>query len=164
MIDFKEIRCAALLERLESLLWAEDEKLSCRNDLLAQAVVDAFTIDDARDDQKAAVSAHAKALRDRAISGISVGEMASWPIKIAEAETYAAKGEPEKAPLLSREAAARGVALADLVARVKANAAALSALEADISGIEGKHRDAISALGDIAEVDAYDWHTGWPNL
>lgn len=100
--------------------------------------------------------------RTTAVQGVSPCEMSSWPIKRAEAVAYAASKNAADAPNLAAEAAARGITLDALVAKVLAKAAALLALEAQIAGAAGKHGDAIMALQSTADVEAYDFSGGWP--
>ena len=70
------------------------------------------------------------------------------------------------AEILAAEAAARGATLVSVVARVQANAAALSLLEAQIAGVAGRHKDAVRAYPSTTEGEAaalvYDWSSGWP--
>ena len=40
----------------------------------------------------------------------------------------------------------------------------LAALEAQIGGTDGKHRDAIASCTTFEEVAAYNWRTGWPEV
>lgn len=102
----------------------------------------------------AAIDAHARALRDAAVAGISPAEMAAWPIKLAQAQAGAGA-------MIEMEAAARGVPLTDLIAKILAKAAAMAALEASIAGTAGRHQDAVRAAADPA---AYDWSAGWPEV
>lgn len=116
-------------------------------------------------DAKAAVRAEieraAAAMRAKFCAPTSPYEAASWPLKLAEARTYAASGDAADAPILSAEAAARGCTLPELLARVNSNAASLAALEAQIAGVSGRHRDALAGMTD-EEALAYDWRDGWP--
>lgn len=107
------------------------------------------------------VSVIAKEKRDAVVAGISPAEMASWGIKRAEAIAYEASHNVADAPNLSMEATARGVALDILVDKVLAKANALAALEAHTAGTEGKHLDAIKAISNLAELQAYDVKAGW---
>lgn len=138
------------------------------NAAAGQAIIDAYTPADAlasiRAEVTASITAHAKALRDRVVGSYSAGELASWPIKLAEAAKYAQTGQAGDAPMLAAEAQARGITMAELVGKVGGNAATFAALEAAIAGIDGKHRDAIKALATVAQVAAYDWRTGWPEV
>jgi len=100
--------------------------------------------------------------RDAIVAGTSPAEMASWPIKLAEAVKFTASSNPADAPNLSAEATARGVTLASLAAMVQTNGATLAALEAQIAGANGKHKDALGAMTDSSAVLSYDIATGYP--
>ena len=162
MIDFADKQCPDLMARLDGLVWVEDGDWVYRDAVAAQAVIDAYTLADCQSAVCAAITAHATAIRDRLIAGISPGEMAAWSIKRAEAEAYLASGNLADAPLLAAEAAARGISVEALTARVVSNAAALSQLEAVVAGNDGRHRDAVRALTSVADVMQYDWSAGWP--
>jgi hypothetical protein len=128
-----------------------------------QAVMDAYPLSSTQSEVSARIDAHAAALREKVTAGIAPAEMSSWPIKRSEALAYQA--DPTAVtPFLSAEAAARGVTVDAIAARVAANSTALSALEAAIAGNAGKHRDAIKLLTAFADVLAYDWSTGWPSV
>lgn len=131
------------------------------NDEAVQAIIDGFTIEQARAARKAEISAYATALRNRVIGGYSAGEMASWPLKLAEARAFQADPLAD-CPLLTMEAQARGVPLASLAQRVQENATLFAGLEALIAGVEGMHRDAVEALSDFGLIAAYDFSGGWP--
>ncbi len=134
------------------------------NDAAVQPIIDGYTLDKAKAEKSLAVSLHAKALRDRVTSTIAAGEMASWPIKRDEAADYALLGEAAPCPALRQEALARGIALGELVAKVRANAARFLAAETAIGGTDGKHRDAIAALATFEAVASYDFSSGWPEV
>lgn len=104
-----------------------------------------------------AIDDYAASLRNLACAPASPFEAASWSLKIAEAKAGGGA-------MLSTEAAARGVTLEAMVARVLGNAGALGALEATISGVAGKHKDAARLLTEREEILAYDWREGWPDL
>ena len=104
----------------------------------------------------------ATAKRNLVVAPYSPGEMASWPIKRAEALAYQASGNAADAPNLGNEATARCITLAALVAKVLADAARFAGVESAIAGTSGKHRDAVSALTTHADIMAYDYTTGWP--
>ena len=131
----------------------------------AQAIIDAYTVADALAAAKAEITAEidrrAASIRDATTAGTSPAEMASWPIKRAEAEAYTADANAS-VPVLTMEAQARGVPVAALVARVMANSAMLSALEAQIAGVSGRHRDSVNAASSVEAVFGYDFTTGWP--
>lgn len=109
----------------------------------------------------AAVDRLAKDKRNAVVSNISAAEMASWPIKRAEALAFTVSGLATDAPTLNIEAAARGITLAALVAKVLAKAALFTTLEAQIAGTCGKHQDAVALLP-LTDIAAYDITTGWP--
>ncbi len=108
------------------------------------------------------IEALATAKRSMVIAGFSPGEMASWPIKRAEALAYQASGNAADAPNLSNEATARGITLAALVAKVLADAERFAGIEAAIAGTSGRHRDAVRTLTTHADIAAYDYSVGWP--
>jgi len=162
IIDLGDKNCPGLLGRLDGLVWVEDGAWVCRDVQAAQVIIDAYTLADCQSAVCAAITAHAKAIRDRLLAGVSPGEMAAWSIKRAEAEAYLASGNLADAPLLAAEAAARGISVKALTARVVSNAAALSQLEAVVAGNDGRHRDAVRALTSVADVMQYDWSAGWP--
>jgi hypothetical protein len=132
------------------------------DDAAVQAIIDAYTLEQAKSEKCAHVSAHAKALRDKVVFMISTGEMASWPIKASEAAKFGVSGDASQCPMLSGEAASRGVTVAVLVAKVNGNAARFEAAESAIGGTDGRHRDAIAQLATFEAVAAYDFSTGWP--
>lgn len=132
------------------------------DDAAVQAIIDAYPLGACQAEIVAAIDAHAAALRDQVVAGISPAEMASWGIKRAEAQAYHASGNPDDAPMLGIEAAARGVTLQAVVDRVLAKATALSQLEAAIAGTAGRHADAVRACETFEATLAYDWTTGWP--
>lgn len=126
----------------------------------ANAVVAGYTLDQAKAWRCAQVRTLAADLRAKVVDGYSPAEMSSWPIKRAEVQAYR-DGAP--CPTLTAEATARGIPLADVVKRVNENSALFLDMEARISGVSGKHRDAIQQLGTFAAVAAYDHTTGWPS-
>jgi hypothetical protein len=99
--------------------------------------------------------------RDVIVDYASPYEAASWSLKKAEADAYNLDPATASTPILSGESAVRGISLADIVARVTANASAFSAAEANISGSEGKHNDALDALTTTPDLLAYDVTIGW---
>lgn len=127
-----------------------------------QAIIDGYTLAQAIAYRQAECLAIAKRLRDKAVAGISAGEMAGWPIKLAEARAYAADPANAQTPMLAAEASARGVTVADLVGRVGTNSANFAALESAIGGTDGRHRDALALLTTFSDVAAYDLTAGWP--
>ena len=134
------------------------------DDASVQAIIDAYTLDQAKAERMRESLVIAKGLRDAVVADISSGEMASWPIKRDEALAYAASGNQADAPLLSAEAQARGISLDAMLAKVSANAAWFQVAEAAIGGADGRHRDAIAALQTFEAVAAYDLTAGWSAL
>lgn len=132
------------------------------DDAAVQSIIDSYTVAQAIAARQAECLAIAKGLRDKAISGVSAGEMAGWPIKLAEARAFAADPANAQTPMLSAEAAARGVTVAELVTKVGGNSARFAALEAAIGGADGRHRDSLSKLTTFDAVAAYDLTAGWP--
>lgn len=106
----------------------------------------------------------AKRKRDAITADYSPAEMASWPIKRAEALAWQASGSDADAPNLAVEAAARQATVASLVARVIDKANQLAQLEAVIAGYTGYLHDQIRAVAaeDRSALDAIDLQRGWP--
>lgn len=136
----------------------------CSDPIAAQAIIDAFTLDEAKTYICELILQKGKNLRDEKLQSVSPGEMASWYMKLAEARVFSKTGNAEDAPALALEAQVRGVSLADLCALVDANAQALSSLEAVIAGNEGRHKDAVKLLQSFDAVAEYDYSTGWPAI
>lgn len=133
------------------------------NDAAVQQIIDSYPISATIAEVCARIDAHAAYLRNKTIAGISPAEMASWPIKRAEADALQANSAAPT-PFLSAEATARGITVAELATLVVNNAAMMQALECQIAGNCGKHRDAVKTLTQFADVLAYDWSTGWPSV
>lgn len=135
---------------------------------LIQQIIDNFPMPDLLVETKitkcSQILAHSKMLRDRAVSAVSKGEIASWSIKRSEALLFQASGQASDCPMLAIEAQARNIALGSLVTKVLANSSRYSLLEATIGGVDGKHRDAVMALTTADEVMAYDYSAGWPGV
>ena len=166
MIDYTE-KGHGLHHRISALgyqLREENGVFVSSDDTAVQALIDAYSIEDAQAFKSNEVSLLAKALRDKVIKAVSPGEMASWPIKLAEAARFAVTGLDSDALMLTAEATARGISTAALVAKVGSNATVFAALEAEIGGVDGRHRDAIKALITFESVSAYDFSAGWPEV
>ena len=131
------------------------------DDAAVQAIIDGYSLTDAKAHKAAEITAFAKEQFDKAIAGISAGEMAGWPILRAEALAYTASGDEADCPSIVQEAADRGITVETLVAKVNANAAYFNGLRAKIAGASGKHRDAVNELTTFDEVVAYDYSAGW---
>ena len=143
--------------------WArfEDGVWITSDDIAVQEIIDSFTLDQAKAEIKAKVTTLAKAIRDKIVSGTSPGEMASWPIKFAEASAYSANPSAVT-PMLTTEATQRGVTVESIAVRVTVNAVILGRIEANIAGTQGRHNDNLKALTTFDDVAAYDFSTGWP--
>ncbi|MDR2186846.1 MAG: hypothetical protein LBE62_02205 [Azonexus sp.] len=155
----------ALLKKIEAagcLVWITDGVIYSSDDATVQAIIDAYTLDEAKAAVCIDILKLAKQKRDAATADIAPAEMASWAIKLAEAAAYKKNKDKTEAKLLEKEAKARGISLDALIVKVDGNAEQLSDLEAAISGTDGKHRDAVMALTDWAALYAYDYHAGWP--
>ena len=131
-------------------------------DAAVQQIDDAYPVATAADHVCKAIESLATTKRNLVIAPYSPGEMASWPIKRAEALAYQASANTADAPNLQAEANARGVSLSTLVGKVIADAQRFSAIEAAIAGTSGRHRDAVKALTSHAQIMSYDYTTGWP--
>ena len=121
------------------------------------------SIDALQADRLAHVDRVASAMRNKIVGSTHPAEMASWPIKLAQAQLCVSSQELNT-PLLDAEAAARGVAREALAARILTNAQLFAGAEALIAGAAGAHRDAIKALDTADAVTAYDFRGGWPDL
>lgn len=131
------------------------------DDAAVQAIIDGYTLDQAKQARCNEVIAFATAKFDKAIESYSRGELARWSTLRDEADAYMANGAAA-IPRIANEASIRGITVDALVAKVRANATQFDGLGDQIAGMSGKHRDAISALGDFVSVLAYDYTTGWP--
>lgn len=142
-----------------------DNLLLCGGNMLVYIDNQFYSAPNPEENIKAAVLAEidkcAATMRDKYCAPTSPYEAASWALKLSEAAKYAQTGNAADAPLLSAEAQWRGVSLAQLVSRVDGNAAQLGALEAQIAGVSGKHRDAVQTMTDEEALN-YDWRSGWP--
>ena len=126
----------------------EAEKQAALNIAIAEVTQDAERI--------------ARQKREQVVAGISPAEMASWPIKRAEALAYQASQSTADAPSLQIEATARGISLDVLVEKVLVKAQALAVLEAGIAGRCGAIQDQAKACTAPSLVRALDVNSGWP--
>ncbi len=150
------IRAAGHWLRQENQVWVSS------NDTAVQAIIDAYALADATSVIADQIDSYAKTLRDRALKGISPGEMGTWATKYQEARAFQASGAAADAPSLNLEAQQRGISLAGLCTRVVNNFQAVAQREARISGIAGRHKDAVRALSAFQAIASYDYSTGWP--
>lgn len=89
-------------------------------------------------------------------AGYPDAEVKSWFKQESEAVAYTANNATPT-PLLSGIASTRGITVADLAARVIANAAAYAAAGGVIIGKWQKYGDAVAAATDEATVSAISW-------
>lgn len=144
------------------LIHSDGEWLSS-DDAAVQAIIDNYSLDDARAARCDEVTVRTRHLFDQAIADNSRGELAAWPLLVSEATAYQTSTSVAT-PNLVLEAQARGCTVTELAQRVLANAAQYQALRAQIAGTSGRHRDAINALTDFSAIVGYDFSTGWPEL
>lgn len=165
MIDFKSKSCDALAFKISAAgHWVvfEDGIPLSSDDKAVQPIIDAFTLVEYKAGKQAQIESHAKVLRDKSLNGVSPAEVAAWSVKLAEAKTFGKAGADTAT--LAKEAQVRNIPLAELVAKVQANANDFGDREAQIAGVAGKHKDALMALTDFRAVEAYDFTGGWPEV
>jgi hypothetical protein len=120
------------------------------------------TLEYALAEKLAKIEEQAAQQRQRVTYPASSQEMSSWAEKLRQARAFATSQLDTDAPMLAREAQARGVTTANVAQRVVANYNAFSQAESQIAGVSGRHRDAVRALVDVDAVMAYDFSQGWP--
>lgn len=134
----------------------------------AQRIIDCYTLEMCKQYRKDEVAKFADTLRSSLMSRMSLWEGISWPYKMQEAAAYLASEDESDAPYLVMEAQERGISLPELLAKAGRNSVEFRQMEARISGVEGKHRDAIDAIqteneDGFAEVLAYNFYADWPS-
>lgn len=135
----------------------------------------------AQAEREAQIETYATGLRNKVISGVSAGEMASWLLKLMDGLAVRA-GQPSPfAPILPAIGAGlglpatptsynhaialvRGISEAEHIDKVLPLATQFLTAEAAIDGVRGKHVDAVRAITDMGALLAYDWMAGWPAL
>lgn len=164
-------------------MWEEQDGWHSNADAAVQAIIDGFAASLTTNALPAAlalkkdeIARHAANLRQQALQAAQPfagpAEMASWPTKSAQARQYLATLDESVAPLIVAEAQYRQTSVDTIAQRVAANADALEALEAQIAGTAGRHRDLLDAIAATpnptsAEVEAiagYDFSAGWPQI
>lgn len=130
------------------------------DDVAVQALIDSYTLTQAKVEKKREVSAKAREKYDLVTTGVSAAEMAGWPILLSESVAYRASGAVGAA--IQSEAAIRGISVAGLVTKIEASAAAFQGARAAIAGTDGRKRDEIDALTTFEAVAAYSIDEGWP--
>lgn len=127
-----------------------------------QALVDGYTLDQAKAWWIAEVYRTADAKRAVVLAGTSDLERASWPVKDREAAAYVDEATAEVlCPTLYREAVGCGATTATIRDRVLANAAAYKQYEGTIAGHARLLRDQITACQSFAAIEAIDITSGW---
>lgn len=174
----KEKGDAGLVRRMgeSGLSWIWDGTSRLTEDIAAaDAVIAAYTLDDAKFYAKERVKAYAKELRDQALADMySAFETSSWTTKAAEAKAYIDwddKGQSGTKPTVdfisdeaTKAALIEGTVTERTIAdRIVKNALTASAFETSVAGTSTGHKAKIDALTTFAEVEAYDWSTGWPD-
>lgn len=132
------------------------------DDAAVQAIIDGFTLDDARAGVVAEIEAKAREYFDAAVAGASPAEMAAWSTLRTEAAAFQESGLESDCPYIVAEAQVRGVTVAVLVQRVLYNALGFENLRAQIAGVSGRHKDAVRLLATFQAIATYDYSTGWP--
>lgn len=109
------------------------------------------------------IEAHARRLLTRFVEQFSYApaEMASWPILASEIKAYAISGNVADAPFCAAEAAASGLTIDTIIARVTANTNGFAAYLSAVKGARNVHKAAVAAMQAPAVFD-YDWRSGWP--
>ena len=133
---------------------------TCSDEVAVQAIIDGYTLAQAKSDRKREISSIARTKYDAVTTGISAAEMAGWPILLSESVSYRAGGTTH--PALDAEAYVRGISVEALVQKVEGNAAAFQSARAAIAGTDGRKRDQVDALMTFEQVAAYDVAGGWP--
>jgi hypothetical protein len=132
----------------------------CSDETAAQAIIDGYTLAQAKAEKKHEVSAMAREKYNLVTAGISAAEMAGWPILLSEALAYRTSGVVGAA--IQTEAFIRGIEVGDLVSKIESNAAQFQATRAAIAGTDGRKRDEIDALETFEAVASYSVDGGWP--
>jgi len=142
------------------LLEERDGVWVSNDDAAVQAIIDAYTLDQAKAEKRKDISALARVKYDMVTAGISAAEMAGWPILLSEALSYRASGTVGMA--IQAEATIRSISVVALVEKIEANALAFQTARAAIAGTDGRKRDEVDALTSFEAVAAYDVAGGWP--
>lgn len=142
--------------------WIEYQAhLSSGGELAPQPAPPALSIEYVRAEKVAGVENLAGQIRRRVVGRATPAEMASWTMKVQQAQAYLASSNPADAPLLGPEATARGSTVDAIVARVMNNALAYERAESIIAGVAGRHKDTIRGLATVEELLSYDIEAGW---
>ena len=155
----------ALLNTSGYWLREENRVWISNNDEAVQLIIDAYPLAQYKKEVKLKVKDFAISLRGYFFGKYSTVEIASWAGKLVEAaDFYRTGGNRNTCPVLIKESSIRGISLEELVSKVEIKAAFFADVECKISGISGKHRDAISKLKTFEAVTNYDFTEGWPKV
>ncbi|GGD00128.1 hypothetical protein [Undibacterium terreum] len=134
----------------------------CSDSAAVQAVLDAYTLADAKTARMAEVDALTCVQFDTAGKKKSAFEAARWPVLLSQTMAYQQTQSLASCPSVVGEAAIRRIPVQDLMVKIMANAALLDGVGQEIAGISGRHRDAIATLQSFEAVQDYDIATEWP--
>lgn len=136
-------------------------------------------VETSRAELREEIDAYAATLYNKAIRGISPGELASWAVQLLDAlAVQAAQASPFTAlmpgigatlglpatpnSLADALGQRRGISEAAMAAKVTPKAIVFLSLLIGISGAAGAHCDAVDGLTDVRDIIVYDWRAGWP--
>jgi len=146
-----------------NLYW-NGEELITSNDQVVQEIIDSFDpLPYAITEKKREIESYAANIRNKIVSGISPAEMSSWGLKLLQANRVNF-GETTGTEIVDAEALARGINRIAMANIIKSNSTILSALESQIAGNTGKHKDILETMSSWEEVRDYDFSGGWPSV
>lgn len=161
VFDF-ETRSNVPPDRSSAAWKAYQEWLTTGNTPLPPSTIGADDLATSKLKRQSEIDAYAAGLRNAVVRGRSSAEMSSWTAKLVESRAFMASSNPADCPLIAAIATVRGIAVADLVAKVIEQSTPFLQAEAYIDGVRGRHCDAVEALVDVGAIITYDWSTGWP--
>jgi hypothetical protein len=113
----------------------------------------ARTLEQAKTEKLRVVNSECDSIMQSVVNTYPESEILTFNQQVTEAEKYLASGDTVDCPLLTRLAEARGIELADLVARVMTKHDAFSSISGSIIGQRQAYEDRIDACTSIEEVD-----------
>ncbi len=152
-------RAGYSLKQLNGVYVTSETPGDTSKDAAVQAIIDGYTLADAKAAVGDCIDAEAKRIRAKFLKAVDPSEMAAWATKYAEAKALLAGGPAIDAVNLQAEADFRGITLNQLATKVVQKFNQTANREAKIAGLAGKHKDAVTALGSFAAVNSYDWQT-----
>lgn len=126
-----------------------------------QAIIDGYGLSDARAEITGRIHTLAQRKLADAFTTRSAVEMAGWAPLRVEIKAYNAAPSTAVVPLLSMISAARGADIAVVAAELQVKISHFDTILAQTLGTSGKHRDAVASLTTFADINAYDYTTGW---